>query len=144
MAIWKEGARATSPGSTLSTCTLHCAALELIPLEDAAFSADNCGGCATLIVTTATATSSNETRLLAFTRNLRIALFYGLVRALADMRALGHQFVPQNFRLPFVELKNGAVHSAIRVNVLECKSVVLLVSKKAHSAAAAERNRGLT
>src|SRR6266699_6811544 len=144
MPIWKEDARATSPGSTLSTCTLHCAAVELIPLEEAAFSADSCSGCAMLIVTTATATTNSETRLLAFTWNLRIALFYGLVRALADMCAVGHQFVPENFRLSFVELKNGTVHSAIRVNVLQGKSVVLLVSKKANSAAAAERNRSLT
>src|SRR6266404_8823631 len=144
MAIWKEGARATSPASTLSTCRLHCAAVELVPLDEAAFLADSCRGCATLVVTTATATTNNETRLLAFTWNLRIALFYGLVRALADMCALGHQFVPENFRLPFVELKNGAVHSAIRVNVLQGKSVVLLVSKQAHGAPAAKRNRSLT
>src|SRR5258708_39892302 len=141
MAIWKEGARATSPASTLSTCTLHCAAVELVPLEEAAFLADNCGGCAALIVTTATATSNNETRLLAFTWNLRIALFYGLVRALADMCALGHQFVPENFRLSFVELKNGTVHSTIRVNVLQGKSVVLFVGKQADGSAPAERNR---
>src|SRR5690242_21519568 len=96
MAIWKEGARATSPGSTLSTCTLHCVPVELFPLEEAAVSADNCGGCTTLIVTTATATSNHETRLLAFTRNLRSILFYGLGCALADMCALGYQHVPEN------------------------------------------------
>src|SRR5689334_10395371 len=108
MAIWKEGARATSPGSTLSTRTLHCAAVESFPPEETAFSPDNCGACARLIVTTATATTNHENRLLAFTRNLRITLFYRL--ALADMCTPGHQFVLENFRLSFIDLKNGAVH----------------------------------
>src|SRR5260370_35289013 len=107
MAIWKEGARATSPGSTLSTCTLHCAAVELVPLEEAAFSADNCGGCATLIVTTATATSNNETRLLAFTRNLRIDFVYGLFRGLAAMWPLCRYFVLENFPLPLSGLETA-------------------------------------
>src|SRR3954469_19249236 len=105
MAISKEGDKVTSPGSTLSTCTFHCTAVELgRPVEDFAAPVwpESWHEYAPPIITIRIASSNNAFCLFALTRDLHLPFFDGPVSTMANMCPLCHQLVSENLSLPFV------------------------------------------
>jgi len=91
---------------------------------------------------TITTASRIKSRLLVFTWNLRSGLLRGFVSALAYMRPFGDEFIPETLPLPFVQLEDGSVNSAIRIHIFQGESVVFLVGKEAdHSPSTVWRRR---
>src|ERR1700690_539201 len=97
-----------------------------------------------VIVTVSTASSNNETRLLVLIPASRGSLLRGLIFRLTHMCSFRQQVTPKNLSLPFVELEDCSIKAPIGVNILQRKSVVFLVGKKANGSTAAKRSRSLS
>src|SRR5207302_9479777 len=141
----KECARPRSPGSILSTCTLHWMLEPLLSPEDfiaavwPASRPDN----PTAIVTVAAIHTIQGFDLLVFMRYLRRTLPGCPVIARPGVHAPSHKLLPDKSSLSFPYLEDRAVNSSIIIYVFHGQGVVFLMTKETDDSATSERSSSL-